>query len=87
MKWKLKFASRAQKDAPKLVAANLREKAQTLLDLISENPRKHPPSFEKLSVDLKGNYSRRINKQHRLVFDVRPAEQVVIVLSMFGHYY
>jgi len=84
--WTLRFAPRAEKDAKKLEAANLLEKAQNLLKIILEDPSKYPPQFEKLLGDLKGLFSRRINKKHRLVYDVRPLEQVIIVHSMFGHY-
>jgi Txe/YoeB family toxin of toxin-antitoxin system len=80
--WTLIYTKRAVKDARKLAASNLKEKAQTLLNVIVENPYQTPPAYEKLIGDLSGAYSRRINIKHRLVYEVLEAERVVKVLSM-----
>jgi Txe/YoeB family toxin of toxin-antitoxin system len=84
--WQLIYAKHAQKDALKLVAAGLKNKAQTLLAVIQENPFQNPPPYEKLVGDLSGAYSRRINIQHRLVYEVLEAEKVIKVLRMWSHY-
>lgn len=86
MSWQLVYAKHAQKDALKLVAAGLKSKAQTLLAVIQENPFQNPPPYEKLVGDLSGTYSRRINIQHRLVYEVLEAEKVIKVLRMWSHY-
>ena len=86
MSWRLVYTKQAQKDAKKLAAAGLRPKAQTLLDILSENPHQTPPPFEKLIGDLSGAYSRRINIQHRLVYQVLADEHVVKALRMWTHY-
>ena len=86
MSWTLVFTRHAQKDAPKLASAGLKAKAQELLALIEENPFQNPPPYEKLVGDLSGTYSRRINIQHRLVYEVLPAQQTVKVLRMWSHY-
>ncbi|HED00605.1 MAG TPA: Txe/YoeB family addiction module toxin [Proteobacteria bacterium] len=86
MKWQIVFTKQAQKDAKKLTAARLRSKAEELLDLLSENPYQNPPSYEKLLGDLAGAYSRRINIQHRLVYQVLEEEKVVKVIRMWTHY-
>lgn len=84
--WQLVFARHAQKDAQKLAAAGLKEKAQTLLAIVRENPFQNPPPYEKLVGDLAGAYSRRINIQHRLVYQVLEAERGVKVLRLWSHY-
>lgn len=84
--WALAFTKRAQKDSKKLASANLREKAETLLASIQANPFAIPPPFEKLVGDLNGLYSRRINIQHRLVYEVRPDERALVIHAMFTHY-
>ena len=86
MTWKLVYTRQAQKDAKKLAAAGLKSKAQRLLELLSEDPFRRPPSFEKLVGDLKGGYSRRINIRHRLVYQVLEKEKVVKVLRLWTHY-
>ena len=86
MTWRLVFSKHARKDAKKLAASGLKGSAQGLLDLVREDPFRSPPRFEKLVGDLDGAYSRRINIQHRLVYQVRPDEQVVKVLRMWTHY-
>ncbi len=86
MSWELVFIKQAQKDAKKLSASGLKNKAQKLLDTIKENPYQNPPPYEKLVGDLKGAYSRRINIQHRLVYQLYDAEKVVKVLRLWTHY-
>lgn len=86
MSWRLVYTTQAQRDAKKLSASGLKPKAEELLALIAENPYRKPPPFEKLVGDLAGAYSRRINIQHRLVYQVLDKEQVVKVLRMWTHY-
>ena len=86
MTWALIFTKHAQKDAQKIVASGLKAKTQELLDIIQENPFQNPPPYEKLVGDLSGAYSRRINIQHRLMYEVLPAQQTVKVLRMWSHY-
>ncbi|MCJ7440195.1 MAG: Txe/YoeB family addiction module toxin [Thermoanaerobaculaceae bacterium] len=86
MKWRLVYTRQAQKDAKKLSAAGLRPKAQKLLDLLAENPFKTPPRFEKLLGDMTGAYSRRINIQHRLVYQVIEEKKVIKIIRMWTHY-
>lgn len=86
MTWALVFAKHAQKDAKKLAASGLKPKAQELLDLLAADPFGKPPPFEKLVGDLAGAYSRRINIQHRLVYEVLAEQQTVRVLRMWTHY-
>ena len=84
--WRVVYTKRAQKDAKKLSSAGLRQKAQELLGVLQLNPYQTPPPYEKLVGDLKGAYSRRINIQHRLVYQVLEDKMVVKVLSMWSHY-
>lgn len=86
MSWVVVFAKQAVKDARKLAAAGLKPKAQALLDLLHQDPFQNPPPFEKLVGDLEGAYSRRINIQHRLVYEVFRVERTVRVLRMWTHY-
>ena len=86
MSWTLRFAKAAQKDAQKLTASGLKPKAQALLAVIAIDPFQNPPPYEKLVGDLSGAYSRRINIQHRLVYEVLVNERVVRVLRMWSHY-
>lgn len=86
MKWRLTFTRQAQKDARKLAAAGLKPKAEELLRLISEDLFQTPPPFHKLVGDLAGSYSRRINIQHRLVYQVLEKERVVKVIRLWTHY-
>ncbi|WP_449288391.1 Txe/YoeB family addiction module toxin [Marinobacter salarius] len=86
MTWKLVYTKQAQKDAKKLASSGLKPKAQKLLALIAEDPYRKPPPFEKLIGDLAGAYSRRINIQHRLVYQVLEDKQVVKVLRLWSHY-
>jgi Txe/YoeB family toxin of toxin-antitoxin system len=80
------FAKHAQKDAHKLAASGLKAKAQELLAIIKDHPFQSPPPYEKLVGDLAGAYSRRINIQHRLVYEVLPDQMVIKVLRMWSHY-
>ena len=84
--WSLAFTRQAQKDAKKLQAANLRLQTEKLLEILRENPFLAPPPYEKLLGDLSGAYSRRINLQHRLVYQVMEEERTVKVLRMWTHY-
>ena len=86
MSWKLVFTKQAQKDAKKLSSVNLKTKAQKLLNVLKENPFKTVPPYEKLVGDLSGPYSRRINIQHRLVYQVLEENKVIKVLRMWSHY-
>lgn len=84
--WRLVYSKAAQKDARKLSSAGLKGKAQQLLDVIAEDPFANPPRYEKLVGDLAGCYSRRINIQHRLVYEVLAEERVIHVLRMWSRY-
>ena len=84
--WALVFTHHAKKDAKKLAAAGLKPAAQDLLTIIQKNPYQNPPPYEKLVGDLSGAYSRRINIQHRLVYQVLEAEKVIKVLRLWSHY-
>lgn len=86
MSWQIVFTKQARKDARRLATAGLRPKAESLLSLLAENPFRRPPPFERLVGDLKGAYSRRINIQHRLVYEVINAEKIVKVLRLWSHY-
>lgn len=86
MTWNLAYSKYALKDAKKLSAAGLKDKAQVLLDLLERDPFQNPPPYEKLVGDLKGAYSRRINIQHRLVYEVFRQEKTVRILRMWTHY-
>ncbi|MEL4506228.1 Txe/YoeB family addiction module toxin [Luteococcus sp. H138] len=84
--WRIVYSRQAQKDARKLASSGLKPKAKALLDVIAEDPFATPPRYEKLVGDLAGCYSRRINIQRRLVYEVLPEEHVVHVLWMWTHY-
>lgn len=86
MNWAIVFSKHAQKDAQKLAAAGLKEKAQNLLEILRTNPYQNPPPYEKLVGDLSGAYSRRINIQHRLVYQTIDEIRTVKVLRMWTHY-
>lgn len=86
MSWELKYTKQAQKDAKKLSASGLKTKAQTILDIVKENPYQNPPPYEKLVGDLSRAYSRRINIQHRLVYQVFENERIIKVLRLWTHY-
>ena len=84
--WKLYYTKQAQKDARKLASSGLKLKAQELLKIIENNPYQTPPPYEKLVGDLSGAYSRRINIQHRLVYQVLEEENAIKVLRLWSHY-
>ncbi|MFN4858870.1 Txe/YoeB family addiction module toxin [Pseudanabaena yagii] len=86
MKWKLVYTKQAQKDAKKIAATNLKDKVTELLAIIQVNPFQNPPPYEKLVGDLAGAYSRRINIQHRLVYQVIESEQTIKIIRMWTHY-
>lgn len=86
MSWKLVYTKQAQKDAKKLASSGLKKKAQELLQVIEQDPYQNPPPYEKLIGDLSGAYSRRINIQHRIVYQVLESEQLVKVLRLWTHY-
>jgi Txe/YoeB family toxin of toxin-antitoxin system len=86
VKWTLVFTKQAQKDSKKLAAAGLKAKAEELLKLLELNPFQTPPRFEKLVGDLTGAYSRRINIQHRLVYQLLQERRIVKVIRMWTHY-
>jgi toxin YoeB len=84
--WQVVFTRQAQKDAKKLSAAGLRRKAENLIEILRKNPYKTPPPFERLLGDLSGAFSRRINIQHRLVYQVLESEKTVKIIRMWTHY-
>jgi len=85
-RWRVVFTRQAQRDAHKLARSGLREKAQLLLGLLADDPLRSPPPFEKLVGDLSGAFSRRINVQHRLVYEILERERTVKVIRMWTHY-
>ncbi len=84
--WKIVYTKQAQKDAKKISTSGLRKKAENLLNILQANPYQTPPPFEKLMGDLAGAYSRRINIQHRIVYQVFDKEQIVKVIRLWTHY-
>ena len=86
MSWKIVFTKMAQKDAKRIKRAGLKSQVESLLSVIKENPFQSPPSYEKLVGDLSGSYSRRINIQHRLVYQVLAKEKAVKIIRMWTHY-
>ena len=86
MKYRILFSRQAQRDAKKLKKTNLKESAENLISMLKEDPLQNPPRFEALKGDLKGCYSRRINIQHRLVYEILEEDKVVHVLRMWTHY-
>jgi Txe/YoeB family toxin of toxin-antitoxin system len=84
--WKLVYTKQAQKDAKKVSSSGLKNKASSLLEILKENPFQTPPPYEKLIGDLTGAYSRRINIQHRLVYEVIPEKKIVKIIRMWTHY-
>ncbi len=86
MSWQVVYTKQAQKDGKKLAVAGLKKKAICLLDLLQDNPYKNPPPYEKLIGDLAGAFSRRINIQHRLVYQILDDLKKVKVLRMWSHY-
>lgn len=86
MTWKVVFTKQAQKDAKKLASSGFKGKAHYIVEILKNNPFQNPPSYEKLVGDLAGAYSRRINIQHRIVYEVFEPEQTVKVIRMWTHY-
>ncbi|MEO5753567.1 MAG: Txe/YoeB family addiction module toxin [Chthoniobacterales bacterium] len=86
MSWSIVFTKQAQKDARKIASSNLKSQAQRLLDLVATDPFQNPPPYEKLVGDLAGAYSRRINIQHRLVYQIYEAKRTIKVIRMWTHY-
>jgi toxin YoeB len=84
--WKVVYTKRASKDAKKLTQSNLKNNAQSLIDLLSINPLQSPPPFKSLVGSLSGAMSRRINFQHRLVYQILHKEKIVKIVSMWSHY-
>ena len=84
--WRLVFTKQAQKDAKKIAHSGLKPQAERLLEILKENPCKNPPPYEKLLGDLTGAYSRRINIQHRLVYQILDDIKTVKVIRMWSHY-
>ena len=86
VKWKIVFTKQAQKDAKKLSGSGLKEKALAILEVLKNDPFQSPPPFQKLTGDLSGAYSRRINIQHRMVYQVLEEEKTIKILRMWTHY-
>ena len=86
MNWQIVYAKQALKDAKKLAVSRLKHKGQEILTILSNDPFQNPPPYEKLVGDLSGAYSRRINIQHRLVYQVFVKERIIRVLRMWTHY-
>ncbi|MES9854199.1 MAG: Txe/YoeB family addiction module toxin [Candidatus Thiodiazotropha sp. L084R] len=86
MRWELLYTKQAQKDAKKLSASGLKKKAQALLEIIKDDPYQNPPPYEKLVGDLSGAYSRRINIQHRLVYQVYEEEHAIKIIRLWTYY-
>ncbi|GBE08165.1 plasmid encoded toxin Txe [bacterium BMS3Bbin11] len=86
MSWEIVYTKQAQKDAKKVNQSGLKSKAQKLLEAVKENPFQNPPPYEKLVGDLTGAYSRRINIQHRLVYQIYEKEKIVKIIRMWTHY-
>lgn len=86
VKWRIVFTKQAQRDAKKLKSAGLKEKAENILNILEKNPYRKPPPFEKLLGDLSGAYSRRINIQHRLAYQIMDDIKTIKVIRMWTHY-
>ena len=86
MAWQVLFTKQAQKDAKNIAKSGLREKVEVLLEILAVNPLQTPPPFEKLVGDLDGAYSRRVNIQHRLVYQILKKDRVVKIIRMWSHY-
>ncbi len=86
VEYKILYSKLASKDAKKLSSANLDKKAKELIEIIKKDPFKNPPPYEKLVGNLHGSYSRRINIQHRLVYEVRESDNIVRISRMWSHY-
>ena len=86
MNWRLVYTKQAQKDAKKLASSGLKKKAESIIKILRENPYQVPPAYEKLVGDLAGSYSRRINIQHRMIYQILNDEKVVKIIRMWTHY-
>ena len=86
MSWRIVFTKQAQKDAKKLSVSGLKSKAEKVIEILRQNPYRVPPSYEKLVGDLAGAYSRRLNIQHRIVYQVMDDEKTVKIVRMWTHY-
>ncbi len=86
VKWKLIFTKQAAKDSKKLISSGLKEKAELILKILEEDPFQSPPSFEKLKGDLLGAFSRRINIQHRIIYQINQEKKFVKIIRMWTHY-
>jgi Txe/YoeB family toxin of toxin-antitoxin system len=86
VKWTLLFTKSAKKDAKKIVSSGLTKNVDKILNILEINPLQNPPPFEKLTGDLNGAYSRRVNIQHRIVYDIDNSDHTVIIHRMFTHY-
>ena len=86
LRWRVVFTNQAQKDGQKLASAGLKFKAEELIEILRVDPFQTPPPFEKLVGDLSGAYSRRINIQHRLVYQILEEQEIVKVIRMWTHY-
>ena len=86
VKWQIVHTKRSLKDFGKVSTSSLKPRVRALLDILLENPYQNPPPYEKLAGDLKSLYSRRINIQHRLIYEIREAEKVIKIMSMWSHY-
>lgn len=86
MSWEIIYTKQAQKDARKLLSTGLKNKAQDLLNILKDNPYQNPPPYEKLVGDFSGAYSRRINIQHRIIYQILEEEKIVKVLRLWTHY-
>ena len=84
--WELRYTKQALQDAKKLNSSGLKQQAETLLAILKKNPFTNPPPYKKLTGDMRGSYSRRINIQHRLVYQVFPEERTVKIIRMWSHY-
>lgn len=86
MIWRIVFTKHAQKDAKKLSGSGLKSKAEEIIDILKQNPYQTPPPYEKLVGDLSGTYSRRLNIQHRIVYQILNDDKIVKVIRMWTHY-
>ena len=86
MNWRVVFTKQAQKDAKKISSFGLKQKVEALINILRENPYQVPPPYEKLIGDLAGAYSRRINIQHRIVYQIMDEEKIVKIIRMWTHY-
>ena len=86
MSWQLVYTKQAQKDAKKIASSGLKKKAESIIKILQEDPYQVPPTYEKLVGDLAGAYSRRINIQHRMIYQVLNDEKVVKIIRMWTHY-